>query len=525
MPCDSRHPQYTRHLFQWKKCRDSVEGSEAIKGAGQLYLAQLDQMLESEYAAYKDRALFYGASDRTVKALTGAVMRRPPLLQNFPEVPSTRDPEKVLKDNLGSRGEPFELICKKIVEEVVTTGRLGVYVDSDPDEGAAEAGADPYLCLYYAENIINWGERSIGGRKELEFVVLFENEPRREMDDNQDMFEYRQKERWRVLRMEGMGTPEARFKVEVWERRESESEDDGHAVEEDDDAENFELISEVYPTFRGGRPIPFIPFRFINPSDNTVEIEKPPILDLVNVNLSHYKNSADYEHGLHFTALPTAWVSGFNPDSTRLRIGSSIAWVSENVQAHAGFLEFSGHGLGAIATAMDKKERQMAVLGARLLEEQKADSEAAAALRLRHSGEESVLQHIVKSIDEALEHVLRWVAQWVAQPSDGISCKLNEEFNPLGIDPQSMIVMMNMVQSGDMSWDTLYFNLHRGNVYPDGWTAADEKDKIEAGRPLPPMVQVPEDVALKGSSGQSGGRMGAGGSLSAGEGSDFGGGL
>ena len=53
---------------------------------------------------------------------------------------------------------------------------------------------------------------------------------------------------------------------------------------------------------------------------------------------------ADYKHGLHFTALPTAWVSGFDK-TTELRIGSSTAWVADSVGAVAGFLEFRGHGL------------------------------------------------------------------------------------------------------------------------------------------------------------------------------------
>jgi hypothetical protein len=46
------------------------------------------------------------------------------------------------------------------------------------------------------------------------------------------------------------------------------------------------------------------------------------------VNLDHYRLHADYRHGMHFTALPTAWVSGFDKAAT-LRIGSSTAWVTD----------------------------------------------------------------------------------------------------------------------------------------------------------------------------------------------------
>ena len=62
-------------------------------------------------------------------------------------------------------------------------------------------------------------------------------------------------------------------------------------------------------------------------------------------NLDHYRLNVDFKHGMHFTALPTAFVSGFDK-SAELRIGSTTAWVSETVGTSAGFLEFKGEGLG-----------------------------------------------------------------------------------------------------------------------------------------------------------------------------------
>ncbi len=37
-----------------------------------------------------------------------------------------------------------------------------------------------------------------------------------------------------------------------------------------------------------------------------------PLADVMVLNLDHYRLDADYKHGLHFTALPTAWVAGFD---------------------------------------------------------------------------------------------------------------------------------------------------------------------------------------------------------------------
>jgi hypothetical protein len=68
------------------------------------------------------------------------------------------------------------------------------------------------------------------------------------------------------------------------------------------------LLSEVYPLMNG-KPLDFIPFTFLSTDDNTAEVDEPPLIDLVNVNLSHYRTCADLEHGAHFTGLPTPYIT------------------------------------------------------------------------------------------------------------------------------------------------------------------------------------------------------------------------
>ena len=61
---------------------------------------------------------------------------------------------------------------------------------------------------------------------------------------------------------------------------------------------------------------------------------------------------------------------------------------------------------------MDRDEKLLAVLGSRLLQDQKKVGETAEAIRLRQSGEESVLTAIATSVSESLTQVLRWVYWW-----------------------------------------------------------------------------------------------------------------
>src|SRR6185436_8058409 len=176
------------------------------------------------------------------------------------------------------------------------------------------------------------------------------------------------------------------------------------------DKAKWKLIETKTP-LRLGKPLPSLPFVFHGPRHSLPGVDKLPLADMIAVNLDHYRLNADYKHGLHFTALPTAWVSGFDKGAS-LRIGSSTAWVSETPGATAGFLEFSGQGLTTFERAMDRDERLMAVLGSRLLEDQKRVAETAEAIQLRQTGENSALSAIATSVSESLTQVVRWIFWW-----------------------------------------------------------------------------------------------------------------
>ena len=113
------------------------------------------------------------------------------------------------------------------------------------------------------------------------------------------------------------------------------------------------------------------------------------------MNLAHYRVSADHKHALFLTAQPTPWVTGAKEgDSEDLKIGSSTAWVFEAEGAKVGMLEFSGAGVEAMRLDLRDMQQQMSVLGARLLEVPPTHQEAASAVRMRHAGDDAVLQKI-----------------------------------------------------------------------------------------------------------------------------------
>lgn len=450
------HRQYSAVSAKWKRCRDAYSGSDAIKDAGEAYLPKLGAQTDPEYKAYKTRALWYGATKRTVQGLSGAVMRKEPAM--------TIKNEELKQDleNVTLTGVSLPAFAKTVIEETLQVGRCGVLCDMSDDAAIPANERRPYWSFYAAEAIKNWHTEIRGGVPVLVKVVLYEES---EQQKGADEFEYECKPQYRVLRLNAEGN----YEVQVYRK--------ASVV---DTAKSGEWIpDEATIPQRRGAPLKYIPFVFINPTSITPEIEDPPLIDLVDVNLSHYLTSADLEHGRHFCGLPTVWATGIPADTT-MKVGSSIVLTASDPLAKFGILEFTGQGLGALETGLESKEKQMAVLGARLLEQQKSAVESNDTIVTRTAGERSILQSLCQTISQALTQVMKWHAEWKGDTVDEeMSIALNQDFVNAEMPTDLLLALLQAVQSGQISWETFYFNLEKGELTRPGVDAGTEKALIE----------------------------------------------
>lgn len=204
----------------------------------------------------------------------------------------------------------------------------------------------------------------------------------------------------------------------------------------------------------------------------------------MTLNLSHYRTTADYEHGCHFTGLPTAVVSGYQAESNeKLSIGSSAAWIFPDPSAKASYLEFTGQGLGALESNLRAKEQAMASLGARMLTSEKTGVEAQGTVKLRHSGENAVLSSIANLISSGMTRVLAIMAEWSNVTNANISMLINKDFVDAGLTAQELTSLIGAWQGGAISSETLYWNLKQGELIEAGRTFEQEQDAILTQQP------------------------------------------
>jgi len=456
MPVTTMHRQYSTVAAKWKRCRDAYSGSDAVKDAGEAYLPRLGDQTDLEYKAYKTRALWYGATKRTVQGLSGAVMRKEPAI--------TLKNEELKQDleNVTLTGVSLPALTKTVIEETLQVGRCGVLCDMADDAAIPASERRPYWSFYAAEAIKNWHTEIRGGVPVLVKVVLCEES---EQQKGMDEFDYECKTQYRVLRINEQGN----YEVQVYTK----------AAGAEATKEGEWIPGPVTIPQRRGAPLKYIPFVFINPTSVTPDVEDPPLIDLVDVNLSHYLTSADLEHGRHFCGLPTVWATGI-PAGTTMKVGSSVVLTASDPLAKFGILEFTGQGLGALEKGLESKEKQMAVLGARLLEQQKSAVESNDTIVTRTAGERSILQSLCQTISQALTQVLRWHADWKGDTvDDEMVIALNQDFVNAEMPTDLLLALLQAVQSGQISWETFYFNLEKGEITRPGVDAETEKALIE----------------------------------------------
>lgn len=463
------HADYLKMRDKWRRCRDVAGGQDSMREAGQRYLPKLTDQTSEAYDSYLLRATFFNATWRTISGFVGMMFRKPEIV----DVPASIKP---FLDDVTMGGEPLHIFVQELAEECFTVGRAGLLVDypamaTDQVVTVAMAqamGLRPTLQRYTAESIINWRKGSVANVTKLLLVVLTE-----EAYLPTDEFSGKCETHYRVLDLiQSPFDPEKMaYRVRVFR------------IDAKADVQ-VQVGNDAFPLMNG-KPLEEIPFVFLGVDSITPEIDAPPLIDLVDLNIAHFRVTADYEHGCHFTGLPQMVVSGYQPmvEGEKLYIGSASAWVFPDPAAHAGYAEFHGTGLGCLENNLNRKEEQMAAIGARLLAADKRMNETATTAAIHHGGETSVLSAVAQVISLGVTKALTIFSQWAGVDSK-VAFAINRDFFPVPMDAPTLQALVGAWQAGAISSEVLFDNLQEGEVISSEATFEKEQAKIANAPPV-----------------------------------------
>lgn len=404
-----RHEQYADNIDIWVQVDDILKGERAIKSKGQLYLPKPnpdDDSTENDkrYKQYLQRALFFNATAKTVSALVGAVYRKKPVV----ELPDSID---YAKYNIDGNGVGIGQQSQRVTREVLSKGRSGILVDFPRVEGeitverARRENLQPYSIVYDAKNIVNWLTERVGAITKLKTIVLAE-----QVESITSIFTSEMISQFRVLHLDNDG-----LYVQY--------------VYQIDEQNRISEPETIIPLDANGNRLTEIPFVFVGSENNDYTVDESPIYDLSNVNLSHYRNSADNEESSFIHGQPSlflyvangASVTEANPN------GISVGARAANVLGQDDRAELLQAGENNLPREnMRDKEQMMIMLGARLITP--SQQETAEAARIKHSGDNSVLGIIVKNVDNAYAKVIEWLQLFQTGIEEEFLFQVNNDF-------------------------------------------------------------------------------------------------
>lgn len=458
-----------RVLPDYESIYDCLMGQRRVKEQATKYLPQPNPQDTSRanqlrYRSYLERAAFYNVTQRTQNGLHGQIFMRNPIMQ----MPSSM--RFLMRDATGS-GVGLAQLAKEGASTVISYGRAGIFVDYPAVEGPVslreiQSGAvRPSLHFYNPWDIVNWRTRSNGAQEILTLVIL-----RERMDFEESEFSTRTYYRWRVLSLDDDNTYRVRvFNSNIDVYNSLGVEPYKFALAKHTAFSTVDFAEENFvPLDASGNPFNRIPFFFVGSENNDSRIDNPPLLDIADLNIAHYRNSADYEESSFIAGQPTPVITGLDQTwvTEVLEGGNSVYLGSRSaimlpMNASAELLQADSNSQPF--EAMQHKERQMIALGAKLVEQSGVERTASEAT-INFTTETSILASVAKNVTAALQDALDVVGQFLGISSEDAVFELNTDFDIANMSPEALRQTIETWQAGGLTWSEMRKNLRNAGL-------------------------------------------------------------
>lgn len=467
------HPDLMRMREIYELVDDCIEGAKQVKYRRDRYLPRPNPADTSEenaarYTAYLTRAVFYNVTRRTTAGLVGTVFSVAPTVK----VPDTLKP--VVEDATGG-GVSLEQLAQRVVRANITKGRCGIHADFPitPEGGLSvqeAAKVKPTITFYDANQVINWRVENVDGKLRLTLVVI-----KAEYISSDDGFQQVKKVEYKALRLVNR-----QYIIEIYR---------------DDFNRPYRVINPLDAT---GKPLDHIPFTFVGSQNNDAEVDEAPMYDMANLNIGHYRNSADYEEACYIIGQPTPYFTGLTESwvanvfkGGRIELGSRAA-VALPENATAGLLQVEANSMPF--EAMEHKERQMVALGAKLVQSSEVQRTATEA-GMENASETSVLANVSRNSSMALQWALKECMLFI-DGSDGadIEYKLTTEFYLSTLTSEQIAAVISAWQEGALDFEEMRTSLRGAGVAFK--TDAEAKTSIKAEQEAADQREVKKTADL-----------------------------
>ncbi len=439
---DAVDPRLSAFHNYWARNRQLVAGSRVVTANPALYLTKSRDMDDRDFANYAKRVPFYSAAARTHDGLMGLMLRAAPQIT----APDNLTP---ILDTITAQGFTLEDLAEELASERLITNFTALVTDYPATpagltaQQAIDGGYRPFVAVYRAESILGI---------ELGVVENCQRVVRIRLLDNPDQV--------RELRLD-----EGRYTITIHRRVST----------------GWTADAPIVPS-RGGKPLPEIPFTLDSTSRNFLPVNAP-IGEIAALNVSHYVASADLATERYYSTVRIFTTLGLDPEmAAKLPVYPGARWniTAKPGEADVKIVSASDNTISDLRQAVQDLEKQMATVGARILESDQPANVAAETVRIRDNSANASLAAIVRRGDRAINDQMKWVAYWLGLPEGTITYETPTDFGAQPLDAQAITSRMQMWQSGAISRDTFLDMMIEAGVLAETFDREADAAKIEA---------------------------------------------
>ena len=416
----------------WGVMAAVTNGTNYLRDMSETYLPQEPREDDDAYQTRVDRSVLSPYTSRLIETAAGAILRKPIHIEGDPYWLE-------IAQNIDGLGSNINEYARRALVSSLTYGHSAILVDYPAAAGAMNLaeeramGRRPYFVHVDAPQIWGWRKEPVTNRLTQVRIHDYDVRPLNEFGEEQI-------EQMRVIYP-------GRYDL-------------------------YTLGQEVVEfTSTGGYSLDEIPLVPIYSNRRGLLISQPPLLDIANLNITHYQRQADLIHALHIAAMPTLVLEGWDDTTGSATMGVNYA-IAMQPGNKAYYVQADATSFDAQMAELQSLEQQMSTLGVTKLFGQKFVAESAEAKRIDQAQSNSVLSIISQELESALNQAFEFAAQYVGIEAPEIT--IDRDFDYYRLIGQDVSVLTQLNQMGKISDAMLLEILRRGEVLPDSINIEDE---------------------------------------------------
>jgi hypothetical protein len=468
---DFTRPDVTQLAPKRERCRDLLAGTDAIHAQSTTYLPKWSGEEEDMYHIRATLTELYNSFGRCVTASVGLAFDKPP------ELPKDANPDLLAHfEDIDAMGTAAPVFLRDRFREGLCDGIIGLLVEYPKVDDVATVTEEdrkvrrlrPRWVAYGADQIINWRIEKANNKIELTLLVLHEC-----VDENVGDYGTTSVEQYRVLRLtmsdeNGDALPRPRVTFKVWRKKVIDNKVIWMVHEEGEMRPQTSIPFSV--GYIGVKLAPMVAL--------------PPLIDLADLNIGHYRVSADRRYMLSICLAPTFVIEGWTPPQTaegaplpeqQIKLGPNAALrlppnqVAKWVQAEPGALE-------PAKAEKDDLVAQMGAMSIAFLSQERKAQETATAHRINMVAQNASLSTAVQGMKDCVDQAIKFHCIYLGIPEEKApEVTFNVSYEEQALDASTIQALNNLAKDNNLTRGTLLTILQRGRTIPDEINLEDEE--------------------------------------------------